>query len=359
MAVPYQHTVLPGGALQTTTIADRSVARHMAAYTFVRSARWVAAMMVLLAVITAALVIVTDDSPAQTAATSAAIVVLGLIVGCVLASPVWAFLWFVILRRTRRLLPEGTVLTSEFGDDWIAYRAGEIRSRFTLTDVDRIRLDRHRLVMFIARQPMIVIPRQLVPAEVAGGIVERHQALRARRPMASAATASDSTGMDTVTFTPTDGGGLEATMIADRGLATRVLRGAYTPASMVLIGILAVIFVVWAIVDNSRGTAPFISPPAIGGIFFAGVLIFNGLRMRARLRRLLPPGAQLRVRYLPDRVESTNGTIESSVGLVDITRVHETRSAVMLYQGRTPVFTIPAELVPPGFVDDLKQRIRR
>ena len=244
MAVPYQHTVLPGGVLQATMIADRSIARHMAAYTFVRSARWVAAMMVLLAVITAALVIVTDDSPAPTAATSAAIVVLGLIVGCVLASPVWAFLWFVILRRTRRLLPEGTVLTSEFGDDWIAYRAGEIRSRFTLTDVDRIRLDRHRLVMFIARQPMIVIPRQLVPAEVAGGIVERHQALRARRPMASAATASDSTGMDTVTFTPTDGGGLEATMIADRGLATRVLRGAYTPASMVLIGILAVIFVV-------------------------------------------------------------------------------------------------------------------
>ncbi len=361
MVVPHPHSILPDGGVQTSMIADRSVARRLATHTVARRARWLIPAIVVAGSILSLSTVALGNSPGfDTLLDWALAMVLGVIVGGVITLPMLVLMWWMTLRQVRTLIPDGTLLTSEFGADWIGYGADGIHTRLRLSELDRIRVSRTHLVAFVAGQPVLIIPRELVPNEVAEGIVQRHREIRAvHRPGDAGAQGSgaEHAGVDgpgSARIVNDADGTTVATMVADRGLPMRLVRATFTGSSLVLCVVAVAILVAWAIIDDAEGAGILVSAPVIGAVVFVGVLATSYWQLFARLRRLMPVGAQLYVRYSPDRVEATYGTVATSVSLADVTRIRETRAAIDLCHGRTPVLTIPADMVPPGFVDHVR-----
>lgn len=94
-------------------------------------------------------------------------------------------------------------------------------------------------------------------------------------------------------------------------------------------------------------------------ILTAALITSTLLRLRRRMRRLVPVGTPLSAEFTPLWIGHRLGGDYAQLSLGSLTRVRVNDRVVMLSRGRRPVVLLPREMVPQVVVDDYLARFRR
>ncbi|WP_066901517.1 hypothetical protein [Mycolicibacterium houstonense] len=279
----------------------------------------------------------------------------------VLGVGVPGFLALVVLfiaapRRWALRLPPGTPVYAEFGPKSIGIGWLGHFEALDLDHIERVRRIASVLVVEGGAGIRLLIPAELLPADVADDLVSTYGGAgrsRSAQLQPTASTAQLGLGLDGVTRT----GGVAGVGLADQ-LAAAVRHSTEVGGALAAAVGVPLFTLVLFTLEGGRLTAWTVLLSVAVMVVSVGLIgYFVYWAIPTRYRRLIPPGAPIEAEFGPQRIGLRLGGYLQTLDLVSVKRIRHADSAFHVRsQGAARPLVIPEQLVPPEVASGLLAR---